>query len=102
MTSFTITGTAPINQKLEFTPQERLSLIVEALLQEFTPNEPHKIQDFWDLYAYLNREKQQLLQLLLTSDELDRPMLWKQLDEVKYDLNSLEFYLEIHIKQDKP
>jgi len=101
MTSFTITGTIP-NRKLEFTPSERLSIVVAALMQEFTPNNPEEIQDFWDLYAYLNREKQQLLQQLLTSDELDRPVLWKQLDEVKYDLNSLEFYLEIHIKQDKP
>lgn len=100
--TITITGTAPINQKLEFTPQERLSLIVEALLQEFTPNEPHKIQGFWDLYAYLHREKQRILQLLLAGNTKARQILWSQLDEVKSDINSLEIFLEIHIKQDKP
>jgi len=97
----TITETAP-NQKLEFTPQERLSIVVEALLQEFTPDEPHKIQGFWGLYAYLNREKQRILQLLLSSKKDEtRQLLWAQLDEVKSDINSLEIFLEVHIKQDK-
>jgi hypothetical protein len=100
MTSITITGTQPI-QKLEFTPQERLSLVVEALLQEFTPEEAHKIQGFWDLYAYLHREKQRILQLLLSSKkDKTRQVLWAQLDEVKSDINSLEIFLEVHIKQD--
>lgn len=97
-TSFTITGTLP-NTKLEFTPQERLSIIAAALMQEFTPDEPDKIQDFWDLYAYLHREKQRLLQLLLASDDRHRQFYWKQLDEVKTDLSLLEIFLETHIKQ---
>lgn len=99
--SNTITATIPV-QKLEFTPRERLSLIAEALMQEFTPDQPEKIQSFWDLYAFLQREKQRILELLLAGNNEERQFLWAQLDEVKSDLNSLEIYLEIHIKQDKP
>lgn len=95
-----ITATIP-SQKLEFTPSERLSIIAAALMQEFTPNDPEQIQDFWDLYAYLNREKQRILQLLLAGENEERQFLWPQLDEVKSDLNSLEIFLELHITQDK-
>lgn len=95
----TIEGELTVRQ---FTPSERLSIIASALMQEFTPDEPEKIQDFWDLYAYLNREKQRILQLLLAGENEERQFLWPQLDEVKSDLNSLEIFLELHITQDKP
>ena len=97
---FKIEGTARV-PKLYFTPNEKLSLIAESLMQEFTPDDPEKIESFWDLFSYLHREKERILKLLLNGDSQDRQILWPQLDEVKKDLAILEFYLEIHLEQDK-
>ncbi|HAH37506.1 MAG TPA: hypothetical protein DCY95_21925 [Algoriphagus sp.] len=93
-TNFTLT------KEFKVSPEMRLEIIAMALMNEFTPDHPEHIQNFWELYAYLHHEKSRCLQLLVSShSQKVRTLAWAQLDEIKSDIESLEFYLNRYITE---
>lgn len=93
-TTFTVT------KEIEFSPELRLEIIAGALMNEFAPDDPEHIENFWQLYTYLHNEKARCLQLLVSShSQKIRTLAWSQLDDIKSDIQSLEFYLQRYINE---
>lgn len=83
---------------LVFTPSERLHLVAQALLNEFSSDNPEQIESMWDLVTYLHYEKERLLKVLVAGNQDIRSLAWKQLDEVNKDLFRLESSINQLIK----
>lgn len=67
-----------------FTESERNSLLVEILMQEGPA-----MDNVFSLLGFLHREKERILHLLIVSDNDMRSMLWPQLDDVKYGIETI-------------
>ena len=77
-----------------FTESERNSLIVEMIMQEGS-----QMDNVFSLLGFLHKEKERILELLITADNDLRQTLWPQLDEVKKDLVWTEEYIDHKINE---
>lgn len=75
------------NNDETFTESERNSLLVEILMQEGPA-----MDNVFSLLAFLHREKERILHLLIVSDNDMRATLWPQLDVVKVDIDTIEHH----------
>lgn len=80
--------------KVEFTPYERNSIYCEIVMQE----EP-KIENVFDLYDFLQREKTRIYKIMIKGDSLDRLVLTPELIEINQELTQIEEYFTLLTKK---
>lgn len=79
----------------KLTADERNSILCEMWMFENPPKER-----IMAAIKNLHEEKELLLDILLTGDNEARQVVWKQLDEVNFNLNQSDWYIKVITNQD--